>query len=283
MWTTFKESDASARPDHKGGPREQRVRDFLRERLPSKFGVARAHIIFGGDSTSTEFDVVIYDAVNCPRWKLDASEDPRMLIPIEAVVGIVEVKSTLDQRTLDSALDKFLEFDEIVKAQPETHPYAPFRHLFSYRIDADEDFEGWFSPGLRLTRYAGTRCQPDGVFILDSEFHVLDRGNGIARTFAIHRGRSVDEIWIESWDIQNEIIRRGVMVDPSHCNDYISTKATGGLLLLAFLTFALEHASKYAAPEINFADVFSRWGGPMLGGLWDLGVNYGEAKTLLLE
>ncbi|NPT62478.1 hypothetical protein [Paraburkholderia elongata] len=34
LWATFQESAASARPDHKGDPREARVRQFLRERLP---------------------------------------------------------------------------------------------------------------------------------------------------------------------------------------------------------------------------------------------------------
>jgi hypothetical protein len=39
MWGTFKASAASTRPDHKGGPREQQVRQFRKGRLP--VGLAR--------------------------------------------------------------------------------------------------------------------------------------------------------------------------------------------------------------------------------------------------
>ncbi|ASL48989.1 hypothetical protein bAD24_p01460 (plasmid) [Burkholderia sp. AD24] len=76
--------------------------------------------------------------------------------------------------------------------------------------------------------------------MLDDHFTVLDRGDGIARSLALHRGLSVDEARSESWDIQNEEMKRVIEIDPSHCNDYFATGAADGLLLLAFLTFVLE-------------------------------------------
>lgn len=270
LWATFQESAASARPDHKGDPREARVRQFLRERLPSKWGVTRGHV-FDGDSTSLEFDVLVYDALNCPSWTLDSTEDPRRLVPLHAVVGVIEVKSTLDEDTLAAAVDKLAQFDALVaEADAEGHfPFRPFRHVFAYRLNLKDDFDGWGSPGRRLTRYAGTPCQPDGVFVLDDHFAVLDRGNGIARSFALHRGLSVDEARGESWDIQNEEIKRSIEADPSYCNDYFATTATDGLLLLAFLTFVLEGMTGYVPQEVDYADAFCRWGGPLLGGMLD--------------
>ncbi|MDT8843045.1 hypothetical protein ParKJ_37025 [Paraburkholderia fungorum] len=270
LWATFQESAASARPDHKGDPREARVRQFLRERLPSKWGVTRGHV-FDGDTTSLEFDVLVHDAHNCPGWTLDSTGDPRRLVPLQAVVGVMEVKSTLDDGTLAAAVDKLAQFDALVaEADCEgLFPFRPFRHVFAYRLDLDADFDGWGSPAYRLTRYAGTRCQPDGVFVLNDHFAVLDRGNGIARSFALHRGLSVGEVHNESWDIQNEEIKRFIETDPSHCNDYFATAATDGLLLLAFLTFVLEGTTGYTPQDVDYADAFCRWGGPQLGGLLD--------------
>ncbi len=65
MWAAFQLSDASARPDHQDLPREADVRALLRDRLPRKFGVARGHVI-QADRASLEFDVIVYDALNCP-------------------------------------------------------------------------------------------------------------------------------------------------------------------------------------------------------------------------
>lgn len=267
MWATFKASAASARPDHKGGPREQQVRQFLKERLPPKWGVTRGHVFFAGDATSQEFDVIVYDALNCPSWTLDSSDDPRRLVPLEAVIGVIEVKSTLDDRTLRAAIEKISEFDSIVENGNLDRTYRPFRYLFAYRLDRAADFDGWGAQSLMLTRYAGARTQPDGVFVLDAEFSVLAARHGVARTYALHRGESVDEVLAKSWDVQNEEIRRDIELDPSYCHDYFTTRAKDGLLLLSFLTFVLERASSYQVLETDYADIFCRWGGPMLGGL----------------
>lgn len=267
MWATFKASAASSRPDHKGGPREQQVRQFLKERLPPKWGVTRGHVFFSGDTTSQEFDVIVYDALNCPSWTLDGSDDPRRLIPLEAVIGVIEVKSTLDDHTLRAAIDKISEFDSIVEDGGIDSSYRPFRYLFAYRLDYDADFDGWGRPNLMLTSYAGTRTQPDGVFVLDSEFSILTARHDIARSFALHRGETVDEVLTKSWDVQDEEIRRNIELDPSYCHDYFTTRANDGLLLLSFLTFVLEWASSYRVLEIDYADIFCRWGGPALGGL----------------
>lgn len=132
LLATFQESAASARPDHKGNPREAHVRRFLREKLPPKWGVTRGHI-FIGDTTSAEFDVLIYDALNCPSWTLDAGEDSRRLIPLQAVIGVVEVKSTLNDVTLSEAVDKLAEFDAmIVQVESKgSFSFKQFRYVFA--------------------------------------------------------------------------------------------------------------------------------------------------------
>jgi hypothetical protein len=272
LWATFKESAANARPDHIGGPREAHVRQFLRERLPPKWGVTHGHI-FNGDATSGEFDVLVYDALNCPSWTLDNTNDPRRLIPLQAVIGVVEVKSTLNDSTLADAVDKLAQFDEMMEQidYDGLFHFQPFRYVFAYRLDPGAAFDGWGSPARVLTRYAGARCRPDGVFILNDSFTVLDHGDGIARSFALLRGLTVNEARKNGWGVANEEIRRMVELDPSYCNDYFVTAASDGLLLLAFLTFVLGTAAYYRPLDVDYADAFCRWGGPQFGGLLDSG------------
>lgn len=268
LWASFAESAASARPDHKGGPREARVRQFLRDRLPSKWGVTRGHMFFANGATSSEFDVIIYDALNCPKWLLDVGEDPRSLVPLEAVIGIIEVKSTLNQRTLDAAINKVGEFDRIQKEANCDGKNRPFRFVFAYTIDVDDGFGGWTTPSLYMTSYAGNGLhQPDGVFILDSHLSILAATQSVERAFALHWGIPASEVWDSNVGVQQEYERRDINDDPSHCLDYFWTPAKDGFLLLAFLTFVLEGGEAFQAPEISYADRFCTWGGPRLGEL----------------
>jgi hypothetical protein len=271
LWATLLESGAHARPDHKGGPPEARVRQFLREQLPAKWGVTHGHV-FRGDVTSSEFDVIVYDALNCPGWTLYATDDPRRLVPLDAVNGVIEVKSTLDHRTLAAAVDKLAQLDAALAVDAARHGpagYAPFRHIFAYRLDTGDDFDGWGHPARILTRYAGAHTQPDGIFVLDSHFSVRVAGHGIAHAFGLLRGQTPDEILNSTWDIQNEEIRRDLQLDPSYCNDYFTTQAKDGLLLLAFLTYVIQRASSYEPANVDYGDEFCRWGGPALGELLD--------------
>nr|WP_141661990.1 DUF6602 domain-containing protein [Burkholderia ambifaria] len=266
LWATFADSAAHARPDHKGDPREARVRQFLRERLPSKWGVTRGHVFYAGDATTPEFDVIVYDALNCPALPLDTGGDARRLVPLEAVLGVIEVKSTLDDRTLAAAIAKLTQFDTLLDHGATDRAYRPFRHVFAYQLDRDCDFDGW-GPVRTLTRYAGARCQPDGVFVLDDHFSVLVNGHGFAHVFGLHRGQMPDEV--EWTDLQREEERRDFQFEDAWCNDYFSTDAVDGLLLLAFLTFVIQRASCYQPADVNYADLFCRWGGPALGGMTD--------------
>ncbi|MDQ7982454.1 hypothetical protein QYH69_35165 [Paraburkholderia sp. SARCC-3016] len=272
LWATFQESAASARHDHKGHPREARLRQFLRERLPPKWGVSRGHVFYAEDATTPEFDVIVYDALNCPAWTLDSHEDPRRLVPLDAVIGVIEVKSTLDRRSLASAIAKARALDDALAHDAALNGpghYQPFRHVFAYRLDRTCDFDGWLSPARSLTRYAGARCQPDGIFVLDSHFSVLEASHGYAHAFALHRGQTPDEVARTSSVLEQEDERRLVQEGDAWGHDYFTTDAIDGLLLLAFLTYVIQRASHYRPAGINYADMFCRRGGPKLGGIMD--------------
>ncbi|MCX4146898.1 MULTISPECIES: DUF6602 domain-containing protein [Paraburkholderia] len=268
MWAAFQLSDASARPDHKGLPREADVRAFLRDRLPRKFGVARGHVI-QADRASLEFDVIVYDALNCPTWAMDSSGDPRLLVPIEAVVGVIEVKSKLTTDKLRLACAKLAEFDEHLQAAEIQLPHRAFRAVFAYSLGGGDTFNDWRSPDIFLTRYAAeVACQPDALFVLDSHFSLLISSQSVGKAYALHWGVSVDEVWAgDNREPELEQERRDFYQDqPEYTLDYFVSPATNGLLL-AFFTFVLEEAERYTPRAVSYADRFYTWGGPGLGGL----------------
>lgn len=267
MWATFSTSSASMRPDHKGGPREKVIREFLSQRLPTKWGVTRGHVIYSGDRTTGEFDLIVYDTNHCPSWTVDKDDDPRRLVPLEAVVGIVEVKSTLTDSTLNDALNKIGEFDEALREHELETSYRPFRYLFAYKLDKKAKFDDWLTPHVMLTRYAGARLQPDGLFVLDSYMAILVATYDVGRAFSLLRGKNLDRTLEDSWEVQNEQIKRDVQSDPSYCNDYFDIPASDGFLLLSFLTFVLDHGHSFVPLDVNYADLFCRWGGEALNNL----------------
>lgn len=255
----FDLSAASSRPDHKGAPREAKIRDFLRRVLPPQWGVAKAHIVYGGNLTSLEFDVVLYDFLRTPRWPCEGGDDPRLLIPLETVLGIIEVKSTLDKETLVAAHKKIAEFDEILHARVGDSTYRPFRYVFAYRQDETDDFGGWGSPALASCRYATPAARPDGIFVLGQGFSVLATTPDLTRAHALYKGEGSEETLTSSYDVHDDLIHRDVHMDPSYLNDYVSMEAGGGRVLVAMPAFIAERASTFDNFGLNSADMMSRW------------------------
>ncbi len=255
----FDLSAASSRPDHKGTPREAEIRNYLRRVLPPQWGVAKAHIVYGGRLTSLEFDVVVYDFLRTPRWPCESGDDPRLLIPIEAVLGIIEVKSTLDSETLTAAHKKIAEFDEILRARVGDSVYQPFRHVFAYRQDEAADFGMWGSPVRASCRYATPAACPDGIFVLGREFSVLATTTDLARAHALYKGESAEETLTSSYDVHDDLIHRDIHIDPSYMNDYVCMEAKGGRVLVAMPAFIAERASTFESLGLPSADLMSRW------------------------
>lgn len=256
----FARSAASTRPDQKGAPREEQIRKFLRQTLPTQFGIAKAHIVYSGSRTSLEFDIVVYDQLRTPRWPCEAGDDPRLLIPLEMVLGIIEVKSTLDEDTLTSAREKIKEFDDILAESPSESHYHPFRHLFAYKLKDGEAFQGWGSASSLCDGYATPRgTQPDGIFILGQEFSVLDTQEQMIRAYAIETGQSAQKTLESNYAMHDEMIRRDVDPDRAHLRDYITREAPGGRALVAMLAFITERAAKFESIGFHAADSIAGW------------------------
>jgi hypothetical protein len=84
----------------KGHEAEKLVRTFLAGHLPKRFGVGSGFIIDHNDSVSKQTDVIIYDAHNCPVYRVS---DDAAIFPNENVAAVVEVKARLDREKLSEA------------------------------------------------------------------------------------------------------------------------------------------------------------------------------------
>lgn len=82
-----------------GGLRETFVRDFLGRFLPSSVSVGTGQIMDGGGGISRQQDIILYRA-NFPVFHLYGQ--PSLYI-VEGVLGTVEVKTSLDNRTLSES------------------------------------------------------------------------------------------------------------------------------------------------------------------------------------
>jgi hypothetical protein len=93
-----------------GDAREDVVRQYLQGVLPPRFSVDRGKIFDSEGHLSREFDVIISEAHDvAPAMSLAG----RRIVPVEAVYGVLEVKSLLDRDGYDSFIDAVVELDEM--------------------------------------------------------------------------------------------------------------------------------------------------------------------------
>jgi hypothetical protein len=167
----LKSADALEHRGLRGTAREiPLVRDFFSKLFPSQFSYACGEVISSDGSRSGQQDVIIYHGTRTPV--LFQSESIA-LVPVEGVLGVVEVKSMLDGRELESAIEQVSTVKRLRRtAYHEQHLNVEFKkdrppseilgYVFAYRsIDLAE-----------LARRIKEKTEADspaidGVFVLD--------------------------------------------------------------------------------------------------------------------
>jgi hypothetical protein len=103
----------------KGHEAEKLVRTFLAGHLPKRFGVGSGFIIDHNDSVSKQTDVIIYDAHNCPVYRVS---DDAAIFPNENVAAVVEVKARLDREKLSEAAKNIAAAKSLTKVETPELP-----------------------------------------------------------------------------------------------------------------------------------------------------------------
>ena len=121
-------------PTH-GGWRESILRSVLRRHLPDNIKVGRGFII-DGESTSTEVDVLLYDATAPVLYK----ELDLVIVTPNAVRGIIEVKSTIRRGEVGDTLEKLVRNAALAGLPPRREPhYRLALGVFAYDVEVDRN------------------------------------------------------------------------------------------------------------------------------------------------
>lgn len=121
----------------RGRQRENGLLTFLRETLPSAYGVGTGEILpYLGRSASPQCDVIIYDHLNMP---ILGKKNAVQQIPLEAVYAVIECKSQLDATALKDAASKFRKIRALprCKSKRTLRPNAsagPMFFVFGYKF-----------------------------------------------------------------------------------------------------------------------------------------------------
>ena len=137
----FREAGFVEHHGDKGENREEILRQFLEERLPRRYGIAKGEIVDSNGVHSHSADLIVYDALNCPVLFTGKTA----VLPIEGVYGIIEVKSRLSKQEFLDASKKVETFKRlaprdlsIVKTPSHVtvhRPTRPFGIVMGYRLD----------------------------------------------------------------------------------------------------------------------------------------------------
>lgn len=83
---------------------ENLIRNKLELFLPERYLVKKGHIIDSDGNVSNQFDIIIFDRLNTPKFF--ESSDDTVYYPIESVLAIGEIKKTLYKNDIGKFTDK---------------------------------------------------------------------------------------------------------------------------------------------------------------------------------
>jgi hypothetical protein len=76
----------------RGSAAEDLISSFLNAHLPKRFVASGGFVLNRNDNVSSQTDVIIYDAFNCPVYR---ASDKDGIFPADNVAAVIEVKSRL--------------------------------------------------------------------------------------------------------------------------------------------------------------------------------------------
>ena len=101
----FKDAKAGTTPSTVGSAAEQPVRDQLEQVLPRGVAVGEGFVIDSYGGTSRQQDVILYERDICPVFSINRTPQTTYY-PCEGVIGVGEIKSSLDRASLLDAFEK---------------------------------------------------------------------------------------------------------------------------------------------------------------------------------
>lgn len=105
-------SDSALNPADKGRTLEQLLSGFLRQYFPARLGVGRGYLVNVDGEISKETDVFIFDRNTAVFFRKDGDSK---VIPVEAVLATIEIKSTLTKPLISSVAENISSITTLKK------------------------------------------------------------------------------------------------------------------------------------------------------------------------
>lgn len=105
-------NDMNIRIEHNledGKYREYLVKNVLEKIIPSKYSITNGFIIDSDNNISDEMDIIIYDKNYVPPF----FDETYTVVPIEAVIVVIQVKTTLTASTLKDSITNLNSIDKL--------------------------------------------------------------------------------------------------------------------------------------------------------------------------
>lgn len=129
-----------------GSYREELLRGTIRQLLPTRFQASTGFI----ENSPRQLDIIVWDAA---RYAPLFREQEVVVVPREAVRGVIEVKTTLDTKSLDEALEIL---HDIFRVKPSTLPV--FKGIFAFHSNYKSD-----RAIAKRIKHFYNRVQSDGI------------------------------------------------------------------------------------------------------------------------
>lgn len=153
-----------------GKYREFLVKRILSKIVPSKYEITNGFVIDSDNNKSDEMDIIIYDKSYVPPF----FDETYTVVPIEAVIAVIQVKTTLTWDQLTSSIKNLNSIDKlnakiggkIISANgglimEEKRYVAPYKIIVSYKSDIAKEHD--FSDEME-------NKQLDMVYIVDGDY-----------------------------------------------------------------------------------------------------------------
>jgi len=154
----------------KGVAREDVLRTFFKQRLPTKFAVTTGEVVDLRGQTGPQLDIMIYDQT--VNFALNA-EDIQVL-PAETLLASIEVKSKLNKQEIKSSIEaakklkalKPFDIDLVRKNTGKPKQCRYYHCLFAYESDMSED--NWVEKEInRFNEQGADNSLFDSLYVLN--------------------------------------------------------------------------------------------------------------------
>lgn len=175
----FLKSEAVNHALTKGEEREEPIRNFFRDHLPSTYSVVGGEVVDIEERTSPQIDILVYDEMRNTAFYHDGNA----ILPAEALLLSIEVKSKLSKQEVKKSLKAAASLKELkpfrkslIKGErgnePEPNECRYFHCLFAYETDIS--VEEWLTSEFQRLERVATE---EGLLSFDIDrIYVLNRG-----------------------------------------------------------------------------------------------------------